>query len=65
MLDGTQTRQLAEIKTEDGKKEKHFLYYDGESVSGMYNIVHIFLWFIIHIRSVRDVCYELLACTCK
>ncbi|XP_022646470.1 vacuolar protein sorting-associated protein 26B-like isoform X3 [Varroa jacobsoni] len=38
VLDGTQTRQLAEIKTEDGKKEKHFLYYDGESVSGKVNV---------------------------
>ncbi|OQR76671.1 vacuolar protein sorting-associated protein 26B-like [Tropilaelaps mercedesae] len=38
VLDGTQTRPLAEIKTEDGKKEKHFLYYDGESVSGKVNV---------------------------
>jgi hypothetical protein len=25
---------MAEIKSEDGKKERHFLYYDGETVSG-------------------------------
>ena len=25
---------MAEMKTEDGKKERYFLYYDGESVSG-------------------------------
>ena len=25
---------MAEIKTDDGKKEKYLLYYDGETVSG-------------------------------
>ena len=34
MLDGHDTRRTAEIKTEDGRKERHYLYYDGESVSG-------------------------------
>jgi len=34
ILDGADTRQSAEIKTEDGRKEKHLLYYDGETVSG-------------------------------
>lgn len=34
MLDGQDTRKTAEIKTEDGKKERHLLYYDGEHVSG-------------------------------
>ncbi|UYV71620.1 VPS26B [Cordylochernes scorpioides] len=34
ILDGVENRKLAEIKTEDGKKEKHYLYFDGESVSG-------------------------------
>ncbi|XP_067140239.1 vacuolar protein sorting-associated protein 26B-like [Centruroides vittatus] len=38
ILDGEDTRKLAEIKTEDGKKEKHYLYYDGETVSGKVNI---------------------------
>ncbi|KAF6202109.1 hypothetical protein GE061_004507 [Apolygus lucorum] len=38
ILDGTDTRQLADIKTEDGKRERHLLYYDGESVSGKVNI---------------------------
>lgn len=33
-LDGAETRKMAEMKTEDGKKERYFLYYDGESVSG-------------------------------
>ena len=34
ILDGADSRKMAEIKTEDGKKEKHYLFYDGESVSG-------------------------------
>ncbi|KAH9366478.1 hypothetical protein HPB48_015272 [Haemaphysalis longicornis] len=38
ILNGTENRKMAEIKTEDGKKEKHLLYYDGESVSGKVNV---------------------------
>lgn len=34
VLDGQETRKTAEIKTEDGKKERYYLYYDGETVSG-------------------------------
>lgn len=34
VLDGTENRKMAELKSEDGKKERHFLYYDGETVSG-------------------------------
>lgn len=34
ILDGADTRKMAEMKAEDGKKEKHYLYFDGESVSG-------------------------------
>lgn len=34
---------MAEIKTEDGKKDKYYLYYDGETVSGkvclMFNVL--------------------------
>lgn len=33
-LDGQDTRKTAEVKVEDGKKEKLLLYYDGETVSG-------------------------------
>jgi len=33
------TPRMAEIKTEDGKKERHHLYYDGETVSGMASIL--------------------------
>lgn len=34
LLDGVESRKSADIKTEDGKKERHLLYYDGETVSG-------------------------------
>ncbi|KAL1501353.1 hypothetical protein ABEB36_006687 [Hypothenemus hampei] len=37
-LDGQETRKRAEVKTEDGKKEKLLLYYDGETVSGKVNV---------------------------
>jgi vacuolar protein sorting-associated protein 26 len=33
-LDGQESRKTAEVKTEDGKKERLLLYYDGETVSG-------------------------------
>ncbi|KAJ8298564.1 hypothetical protein KUTeg_022624 [Tegillarca granosa] len=38
ILDGQDSRKTAEIKTEDGKKERHYLYYDGETVSGKVNV---------------------------
>lgn len=38
VLDGQETRKTAEVKTEDGKKERHYLYYDGETVSGKVNV---------------------------
>lgn len=38
ILDGAESRKMADMKTEDGKKEKFYLYYDGESVSGKVNI---------------------------
>lgn len=34
VFDESDARKLAEVKTEDGKKEKYLLYYDGETVSG-------------------------------
>lgn len=34
VFDDIESRKLAEVKTEDGKKEKYLLYYDGETVSG-------------------------------
>ncbi|XP_076471030.1 vacuolar protein sorting-associated protein 26B-like isoform X3 [Babylonia areolata] len=38
VLDGQETRKTAEIKTEDGKKERYYLYFDGETVSGKVNV---------------------------
>uniref|UniRef100_A0A182LXX7 Vacuolar protein sorting-associated protein 26 n=1 Tax=Anopheles culicifacies TaxID=139723 RepID=A0A182LXX7_9DIPT len=38
LFDGAENRQQAEIKTEDGKKDKYLLYYDGETVGGKVNI---------------------------
>ncbi|KFV73270.1 Vacuolar protein sorting-associated protein 26A, partial [Struthio camelus australis] len=38
VLNDAETRKPAEIKTEDGKVEKHYLFYDGESVSGKVNV---------------------------
>ncbi|XP_076450452.1 vacuolar protein sorting-associated protein 26B-like isoform X2 [Babylonia areolata] len=38
VLEGQETRKTAEIKTEDGKKERYYLYYDGETVSGKVNV---------------------------
>lgn len=40
VFDGADTRKLAEVKTEDGKKEKYPLYYDGETVSGRVSPQH-------------------------
>lgn len=34
VFDDADKRKSAEVKTEDGKKEKYLLYYDGETVSG-------------------------------
>uniref|UniRef100_A0A8C9A2A1 Uncharacterized protein n=1 Tax=Prolemur simus TaxID=1328070 RepID=A0A8C9A2A1_PROSS len=45
-LNDGETRKRAEMKTEDGKVEKHYLFYDGESVSGKlqnFKMPHIFM----------------------
>ncbi|KAI1733241.1 vacuolar protein sorting-associated protein 26 domain-containing protein [Ditylenchus destructor] len=34
VLDNEETKRCARIRTEDGSYEKHFLFYDGETVSG-------------------------------
>lgn len=38
VFDDADKRKVAEVKTEDGKKEKLLLYYDGETVSGRVNV---------------------------
>ena len=51
VLDGQDSRKTAEIKTEDGRKERHYLFYDGETVSGKvgsrFKCVHYVLDFFI------------------
>lgn len=41
LFDGSDNRKLAEVKTDDGKKEKYLLYYDGEAVSGKVSLITI------------------------
>lgn len=38
ILEDCSSRQMAEIRTEDGRKEKCYLFYDGEAVAGRVNI---------------------------
>lgn len=38
VLNDVETRKKAEHKSEDGKKDKYFLFYDGETVSGKVNV---------------------------
>ena len=39
---------MAEMKLEDGKKERYYLYYDGESVSGKVSINYLIQFFIYY-----------------
>lgn len=41
LLNDAENRKTAELKTEEGKVEKHYLFYDGESVSGKVNRVYV------------------------
>ena len=34
ILDNQHERKMAEIRDENGRKERHYLYFDGESVNG-------------------------------
>ncbi len=38
VLTDAETRKKAEHKSEDGRKDKYFLFYDGETVSGKVNV---------------------------
>ena len=40
MLDGQDERRMAEIKDENGRKERLYLFYDGESVTGKVSCLH-------------------------
>lgn len=37
-----------EIKNEDGKREKYYLYYDGETVAGTVSTINAKLWTLIY-----------------
>ena len=37
-LDNKFSTQMAEVKDENGRKERFYLYYDGESVAGKVNV---------------------------
>jgi len=48
VLDGQETRKTAEIRTEDGRKERHYLYLDGETISGKVTAaVHCILVYLL------------------
>ena len=34
ILDDADTKKMAEVKDENGRKERFYLFYDGESVTG-------------------------------
>ena len=34
ILDNQDERKMAEIRDENGRKERHYLFFDGESVNG-------------------------------
>jgi len=38
ILDNQDERKMAEIRDENGRKERHYLYFDGESVNGKVNV---------------------------
>jgi len=38
ILDEADSRKMAEVKDENGRKERFFLFYDGESVAGKVNV---------------------------
>jgi len=38
ILDEADTRKMAEVKDENGRKDRFFLFYDGESVAGKVNV---------------------------
>jgi len=39
LLDGQDERRMAEIKDENGRKERHYLFFDGESVTGKVRVL--------------------------
>ena len=48
ILHDQDTRRTAEIKTEDGRRERCYLYYDGETVSGKVHCIFRPLQFTVN-----------------
>uniref|UniRef100_A0A8C5VTI5 Uncharacterized protein n=1 Tax=Microcebus murinus TaxID=30608 RepID=A0A8C5VTI5_MICMU len=42
-LNDRETRKMEEMKTEDGKVEKHYLFYDRESVKLNFSMTRVML----------------------
>ena len=47
VLDNQDERKMADIKDENGRKERHYLFLDGESVTGKVNEVDKVFYFIL------------------
>ena len=54
LLNDAETRKKAELKTEDGKVENNYLFYDGESVSGKVSIAHTHIR--VSVRTLSNIC---------
>ena len=48
ILDNQDERKMAEIKDENGRKERLFLFYDGESVTGKVHLLLISKCQLVH-----------------
>jgi len=45
VLNGCDYRKMVEFVVEDGKRERHYLYYDGEAVSGkVWSVLISVIW---------------------
>ena len=55
ILDDADTKKMAEVKDENGRKERFYLFYDGESVTGKVgpifsSIVHYVIMHLIKVN---------------
>ena len=56
ILDDADNKKMAEVKDENGRKERFYLFYDGESVTGKVGLVisvHLFNFMIMHLVKVN------------
>ena len=51
-LDGQETRKTAEMKLEDGRRDKYYLYLDGETISGKVGGFKQRLFFLLQVSSI-------------